>query len=312
MEHNHPHDHQHAHHVHAAHGSGGSALGWVLALTLLFAFVEAYAGWRAGSLALMGDAGHMFSDAVALAMAALAAWFSRKPPSARHSYGLARAEVIAALLNGILMLAVVAGIVLEAIARFRTPQPVQGVTVMGVAAVGLAINIVAALILHRGGDSINVRAALLHVMGDLLGSVAALVAGAVVFLTGWTTIDPILSLLICALILYSTLRLLREAMHVLMEGVPLGVDLNSVGRSLARVTQVVSVHDLHIWTLSSGTPALSAHVVLRDMTHWPAVLMAMRGLLQREYAIEHVTLQPELGESADDRVYPLTPKKSRH
>ena len=312
MEHNHPHDDQHAHHVHATHGSGGGALGWVLALTLLFAFVEAYAGWRAGSLALVGDAGHMFSDAVALAMAALAAWFSRKPPSARHSYGLARAEVIAALLNGILMLAVVAGIVLEAIARFRTPQPVQGVTVMGVAAVGLAINIAAALILHRGGDSINVRAALLHVMGDLLGSVAALVAGAVVFLTGWTTIDPILSLLICALILYSTLRLLREAMHVLMEGVPLGVDLNSVGRSLARVTQVVSVHDLHIWTLSSGTPALSAHVVLRDMTHWPAILMAMRGLLQREYAIEHVTLQPELQELADDRVYPLTPKKSRY
>ncbi len=312
MEHHHPHDHQHTQHVHAAHVSGSNALGWVLVLTLLFAFVEAYAGWRAGSLALVGDAGHMFSDAVALAMAALAAWFSRKPPSARHSYGLARAEVIAALLNGLLMLAVVAGIVLEAIARFRSPQPVQGVTVMGVAAVGLAINVAAALILHRGGDSINVRAAMLHVMGDLLGSVAALVAGAVVFLTGWTTIDPILSLLICALILYSTLRLLREAMHVLMEGVPLGVDLNGVGRSLARVPQVVSVHDLHIWTLSSGTPALSAHVVLRDMTHWPAVLMAMQGLLRREYAIEHVTLQPELQELADDRVYPLTPKKSRH
>lgn len=283
----------------------------VLALTLSFAFIEAYAGWRAGSLALVGDAGHMFSDSVALAMAALAAWFGRKPPSARHSYGLARAEVIAALLNGLLMLAVVVGIVLEAVARFRDPQPVQGVTVMGVALVGLAINIAAALILHRGGDNINVRGALLHVVGDLLGSVAALIAGVVVLLTGWTPIDPILSLLICVLILYSTLSLLREAMHVLMEGVPLGLDLNSVGHRLARVEQVVSVHDLHIWTLSSGTPALSAHVVLRDMTHWPEVLAAMQGLLHREYAIEHVTLQPELRAPDGDKVYPLTPRKSR-
>lgn len=285
---------------------------WVLALTLSFAFVEAYAGWRAGSLALVGDAGHMFSDSVALAMAALAAWFGRKPPSARHSYGLARAEVIAALLNGLLMLAVVVGIVLEAVARFRDPQPVQGVTVMGVALVGLAINIAAALILHRGGDNINVRGALLHVVGDLLGSVAALIAGVVVLLTGWTPIDPILSLLICVLILYSTLRLLREAMHVLMEGVPLGLDLNSIGHRLARVEQVVSVHDLHIWTLSSGTPALSAHVVLRDMTHWPEVLAAMQGLLRREYAIEHVTLQPELRAPGGDKIYPLTPRKSKH
>ena len=311
MEHSHPHDDHHAHHVHTAYGLAGSALTWVLVLTLLFAFVEAYAGWRAGSLALVGDAGHMFSDSVALAMATLAAWFSRKPPSARHSYGLARAEVIAALLNGLLMLAVVVGIVLEAMARFRDPQPVHGVTVMGVALVGLAINIAAALILHRGGDNINVRAALLHVMGDLLGSIVALIAGVVVFLTGWTPIDPILSLLICALILYSTLRLLREAMHVLMEGVPLGLDLNSVGRSLAHVAQVASVHDLHIWTLSSGTPALSAHVVLHDMAHWPAVLAAMQGLLRREYAIDHVTLQPELRAPAGDRIYPLTPRKSK-
>lgn len=307
------HDHQHDPHqrVHAAHGVGGGVLGWVLLLTLSFAFIEAYAGWYAGSLALLGDAGHMFSDSVALALASLAAWFSRKPPSARHSYGLARAEVIAALLNGTLMLAVVVGIVLEAIERFRAPQPVQGMTVMGVALVGLVINIIAVRLLHGGGDNINVRAALLHVMGDLLGSVAALAAGVVVYLTGWTPIDPILSLLICVLILYSTLRLLREAMHVLMEGVPLGLDMNRIGQNLAQVNHVVSVHDLHIWTLSSGTTALSAHVVLRDMTHWLEVLTAMQGLLRREYAIEHVTLQPELQPPSGGTVFPLIPRKSK-
>ncbi len=304
MVHEHRHDHHHGHdHAHPA----GHGLRWVLALTLAFAFVEVYAGLRAGSLALLGDAGHMFLDTMALAMAMVAAWVARKPPSARHSYGLARIEVIAALLNGLLMLAVVLGIVIEAVERFHQARPVQGGVVMGVALVGLIINVAAALILSRGGKNLNMRAALLHVMGDLLGSVAALMAGAVIYATGWTPIDPILSLVICALILYSTQRLLRDAMHVLMEGVPSGVDLNVVGHSLARVPQVKSVHDLHIWTLASGVPALSAHVVLYDLSHWLEVLEAMRTLLRQEYGIEHVTLQPELRLPSNDKIHPLNP-----
>ena len=303
----HDHDHDHGH---AAHGG---SLRWALILTLAFALVEALGGWWSGSLALLGDAGHMFSDAVALGLAALAAVISRRPPSARHSYGLMRAEVIAALLNGLLMLAVVLGIVIEAIRRLQQPQPVSGLTVVGIASVGLVINVVVALVLSRGEHDMNTRAALLHVMGDLLGSVAALIAGAVIYYTGWTPIDPILSLAICALILYSTLRLLRDALHVLMEGVPRHLDLNTVGHDLARVPGVVSVHDLHIWMLSSGMPALSAHVVLARMTDWTDIMEQMREMLHERYDIDHVTLQPEITATAHKvHIHPARPGKSGH
>lgn len=308
-------DHDHYHDPHRT--MPGGTLYWALVLTLGYAFVEAFGGWWAGSLALLGDAGHMLSDAVALGLAALAAWIGRRPPSARHSYGLMRAEVIAALLNGLLMLAVVIGIVVEAIQRLQQPQPVSGMAVIGIASIGLVINVIVALVLSRGGHDMNTRAALLHVMGDLLGSVAALIAGAVIYYTGWLPIDPILSLAICVLILYSTLRLLREALHVLMEGVPPHLDLPAVGRSLAGVAGVVSIHDLHIWMLSTGMPALSAHVVLKDMSHWTKILDEMRHLLRQRFAIDHVTLQPEIEgtpgrniEPQPVRVHPIHSRKS--
>jgi cobalt-zinc-cadmium efflux system protein len=299
-----------AHHDHA-HAPAGGSLSWALLLTFGFAAIEALGGWWSGSLALLGDAGHMFSDAVALGLAALAAVISRRPPSARHSYGLLRAEVLAALANGLLMLAVVVGIVVEAIRRLQQPQPVSGLAVVGIAAAGLAVNVIVALLLSRGSRDLNVRAALLHVIGDLLGSVAALIAGAVIYYTGWTPIDPILSLAICALILYSTLRLLRDSLHVLMEGVPAHLDLDSVGHSLARVPGVVSVHDLHIWMLSSGMPALSAHVVLARMTDWTDILERMRELLHERYGIDHITLQPEIAAPAHKvHLHPAPPKKT--
>jgi cobalt-zinc-cadmium efflux system protein len=292
MTREHGHDHHHP-------AQAASALSWAAALTLGFAGVEALAGWWSGSLALFGDAGHMLSDATALGLAAGAAWLARRPPSARHSYGLARAEVIAALINGLAMLAVVIWIAIEAVERLTAPvaPAVEGGAVALVAGVGLAVNVAVALVLTRGEATLNTRAALLHVLGDLLGSVAALIAGAVIYFTGWMPIDPILALAICALILFSTVTLLRETTHVLMEGVPLHLDLAQVGASLARVPGARSVHDLHIWTLSSGTLALSAHVVLedaRDFNPWPRVLADMRALLHDRYGIEHVTLQPEL------------------
>ncbi|MDQ2696974.1 MAG: cation diffusion facilitator family transporter [Pseudomonadota bacterium] len=283
--HDHPHDHPQAH--------AGRALGLSLLATLGFAGVEALAGWWAGSLALLGDAGHMVSDAAALGLAALAARFAQRPPSSRHSYGLGRIEVLAALVNGLLMLAVVAGIVSAAIQRLHTPQEVHGGLVSVVAAAGLMLNIAIALLLSREEQTLNTRGALLHVIGDLLGSVAALLAGAVIVLTGWTPIDPILSLAICLLILLSSLRLLREALHVIMEGVPLHLSLDEVGRAMATVARVRSVHDLHIWTLSSGRVALSAHVVIDDLDHWEALLHALNDLLRSRFAIDHTTLQPE-------------------
>ncbi|MEJ2106848.1 MAG: cation diffusion facilitator family transporter [Acidiferrobacteraceae bacterium] len=291
------HDHSHAGHAHH-HGAGApQRVLWIaLVLTLGFAAIEAIAGKLSGSLALLGDAGHMVSDAVALGLAAVAAWIARRPPSRVHSYGLGRTEVLAALANGVIMLLVVAGIVIEAIERFRTPQPVQGVTVAAVAFAGLVLNIAVALVLSRGDRNLNTRAALLHVMGDLLGSIAALVAGGVIALTGWTPIDPILSIFICVLIVVSSVRLVREALHVIMEGVPPHLDLAEVGRAMAEADPLVrSVHDLHIWTLSGGTIALSAHLVVSDLGAWDRLLQAQQHMLRDRFGIDHVTLQPESG-----------------
>lgn len=290
--------HTHPHHIH-------NNLTWALAFTLAFAAVEAVAGWRAGSLALLGDAGHMVTDAAALGLAAFAAWIARRPPSVRHSYGLGRAEIIAALINSLFMLALVAGIVIAAIQRLQAPQPVAGGVVMGVAALGLVVNVIVAWMLSHGEETLNTRAALLHVLGDLFGSVAALIAGAVIYFTGWTAIDPILSLVICALILFSGFRLMREALHVLMEGVPSFLDLPEVGRAMAGIQGVASVHDLHIWTLSSDTVMLSAHVTVTDMSRWQAILAEQQELLHERYGIEHITLQPEL--PAQEKIVRLMP-----
>jgi cobalt-zinc-cadmium efflux system protein len=283
--------HQPHHHHH--HGGGGLSLRISVGLTLCYALVEAMGGLWSGSLTLLGDAGHMFTDAVALGLAATAAWLATRPPSARHSWGLGRAEVVAALANALFMVALVGMIAVEAIARLRTPGAVNGGAVTLIAAVGLVINGAVAWVLSRSESTLNVRAALLHVIGDLLGSVAALVAGAVIWLTGWTPIDPILALGVCLLILSSTLRLLIESLQVVMEGVPAHLDLPEVGRAMAGVEGVRSVHDLHIWTVASGQVALSAHVVIHDLRGWRPVLESLNHLLHDRFRIEHTTLQPE-------------------
>lgn len=287
------HDHDHHDHHHHNHPDTSRRLLLALLLTLGFAAVEAAGGLWAGSLALLGDAGHMLSDSFSLGLAAAAAWLARRPPSHRHSYGFGRVEVVAALLNALLMLAVVGGIAAAALDRLEQPVPVAGGTVMLVAAAGLGVNLLAAWVLGHGDESLNVRAALLHVLGDLLGSLAALVSGAVIYLTGWTVVDPVLALAVCFLILYSTLHLLRESVHVLLEGVPFGLELPEIGAAMARSEHVHSVHDLHVWALSSGSLALSAHVVLDDLRHWEQVLHQLTHLLGTEYRITHVTLQPE-------------------
>lgn len=264
-----------------------------LALTLGFSLVEAIAGWWSGSLALLGDAGHMLTDSLALGLAALAAILARRGPSSRHSYGWGRTEILAALLNALVMIALIVAISAEAIRRFVDPQPVAGGTVMAVAFVGLLVNLVAAWLLSGDRSNLNVRAALLHVLGDLLGSIAALVSGAVILLTGWTAIDPLLSLSIVLLILVTAVSVLHEALHALMEGVPRNLDLERIGLAMAATEGVVSVHDLHIWALSASRAALSAHVVLSHMGEWPAVLSRLRDTLERDYGIDHITLQPE-------------------
>jgi cobalt-zinc-cadmium efflux system protein len=293
----HDEDHDHAGHRHGEHGhrhapDAGPRLLWALLLTLGFAAVEAVAGFWSGSLALLSDAGHMVTDSASLALAAFAAWFAQRPPTQQHTYGYGRVETLAALLNVLFMVIVVVGISVAAVDRILTPVAVNGEAVLLVAALGLLLNIAVAWLLMHGEQTMNTRGALLHVLGDLLGSVAALVSGAVVMWTGWTTADPLLSLLICALMLASSLRLLREVLQALMEGVPASLSTEQVARLLAGIPGVASVHDLHIWTLSSSRVALSAHLVVDSLEQWPTVLATSREALAAS-GITHVTLQPE-------------------
>jgi cobalt-zinc-cadmium efflux system protein len=283
------HDHSHAH----SHARSNSRLGAAVALTLGYALVEAFGGWWSGSLALLADAGHMATDGAALGLAALAAWAARRPASTRHSFGFGRAEMFAALANSLVMLAVVVLLAFEAFVRLKHPVAVRGVAVSAVAAAGLAINLLVARLLSGGAHNMNTRGALLHVLGDILGSVAALVSGLVVATTGWTPIDPLLSLFISALLVASSLRLLREAVHGLMEGVPPELSLPEVGTAMATAPGVVSVHDLHIWMLSGERVSLSAHVVVEDLARWEDTLAALQHLTAERFRIEHVTLQPE-------------------
>lgn len=282
-----------AHYQHQSHRRSLATLTWALALTLGFAGVEAVSGFLSGSLALISDAGHMVTDAASLALALLAQWMTRRPPSERYSFGYGRAEALAAFINGLAMLLVVAWILFEAVQRLQQPHPVQGGTVMAVAAVGLLINVAVAWVLSRDQDSMNARAALVHVLGDLLGSVAALAAGAIIYFTGWMQADPLLSVLVALLILKSTFTILRESFHHLMEGVPDQLDYLAVGADLEIINGVASVHDLHVWAMSPGQPALIGHVRIVEMAAWPRILEEIRAMLLEKHGIDHVTLQPE-------------------
>jgi len=293
--HTHSHNHEEHSHHHAHVSSSGKLLLMGLLLTLGFAVVEAIGGWWSGSLALLGDAGHMFSDSAALGIAMIAAYLMRKPPSERLSYGHGRIEVVAAITNSVLMLIIVVGIVREAFERFNSPAEINAFAVMLIGGSGLVVNILVALVLSRDTHSLNTRAALLHVMGDLLGSVAAIISGVVIYYWKWMPIDPIISIFISLLIVVSSLRLLREAVHIIMEGVPGHLDLQEVGEAMAGIdTRVESVHDLHIWSLSSGQIALSAHIVLVDMNAWQDILALEQGMLADKFNIDHITLQPEM------------------
>lgn len=284
-------------------------------LTTGYALVEVLGGWFANSLALLSDAGHMAADAGALLIALVAARLAARPVSARKSFGYGRAEVIGGFINGLTMLAIVVWIIVEAVSRVFMPLPVAGVSVMLIASLGLVVNLVVLGLLtrdaqhghagHTHGD-LNSRAAAVHVLGDLLGSVAAIIAGAVVHFTGWTLIDPLLSVLVAMLIVGSTWRLLVDSVSVLMESVPDGVEHGEVGRALASIEGVVSVHDLHVWQTGAAQRALSAHLLLRDAAAWPRILSEARARLLSRFAIDHVTLQPDwLPAHEAGRVIPL-------
>lgn len=293
MAHAHAHGHEGHDHRPAPGGSGTRRALWIaLTLTAGFSLVEAVGGWFSGSLALLSDAGHMVTDAAALGLAIFADAVARRPPSKRASYGYGRAEVLAAFVNAMAMLAVAAAIGIEAARRLLDPVPVAGGAVVVIAVAGLAVNLVAAWVLSRVGGSLNARGALLHVLGDLLGSLAALIAGGVIMATGWLPIDPILSIVVGLLILRSTWQLLRQSAGVLMEGVPTHLDYDAIGRSLAALPGVVDVHDLHIWNMSAEDIALSAHLSIARGEEWLVTLAQAKRMLAAEYRIRHTTLQP--------------------
>ena len=302
-EHDGPHERPHSHERSA---TTLRALQTGLVLTAGFAVVEAIGGWIAGSLALISDAGHMATDAAAFVVALIAQHVAQRPPTARASYGYARAEVLAAFVNALAMLALAVWIAVEAVSRLLAPAPISGGIVMVVAGLGLLVNLFVAWRLSQAHENLNARGALLHVFGDLLGSVAALVAGAVVAFTGWTPIDPILSIVVMLLILRSTVALLRDSVGVLMERVPSHLSYEKIGQALAALPHVTGVHDLHVWNMTAERAAVSAHMTLAEGEQWPATLAAAQRVLAQEFAIHHVTLQPSWPVRAPEgRVIPV-------
>jgi cobalt-zinc-cadmium efflux system protein len=280
-------------HRHESEPSSSRPLVIAVALTTGYALVELVGGLWSGSLALLADSGHLVTDAAALLFSLAANKVAQRPVSERHSFGLARAEVIAAFVNSLALLAVVAWLLIEGIERVRHPVEVNGAAVSLIAAVGLIVNLSVAWGLSRHRENLNMRAALLHVLGDLLGSVAALVAGVVIYFTGYTVVDPLLSMLVSGLILRSTVGVIKESTLVLLNSVPSGVEFQKVGLALARIEGVRSIHDLHVWSMVPGRNAVSAHVLVDQIERWPQILREARRVLARDFGIDHVTLQPE-------------------
>jgi len=269
-------------------------LKWVMGITVAFMVAEVVGGILSGSLALLADAGHMLTDAGALALSLLAMRMAQRPPSPAKTFGYVRLEILAALVNGATLLLIAGLIVVEAWQRLRTPVDVQAPMMLAVATVGLGVNVVGALLLHgHAHDNLNMRGAYLHVLGDLLGSVGAIAAGLVILTTGWTTADPLISVVIALLILGSAWRLMREATDVLLEAAPRHMDVAEIIEELRGVEGLGDVHDLHVWTLTSGFVALSAHGVIDDPSLHTRVLEEVQNRMRRR-GIGHVTFQLEM------------------
>jgi len=301
-------DHDHPHgehgHSHAAPGGGRRSsqerakdkrrLLWAVGLTGTIAVAEAVGGFLTGSLALLSDAGHMLTDVSALLLSLVALWIAERPADPKRTYGYYRMEILSALANGVLLLAITGFIGVEAYQRLQQPVPVKLGPMMIVALIGLLANVAAMASLHQS-HSMNVRGAFMHVVGDALSSVGVLVAGAVMYFTGWYQADALVSVLIAVVIVVGAYRLVRDAVDVLLEAVPAHVDSEAVRRLLASVPGVTAVHDLHIWTISSGIYALSAHLVVVDPVcrNNDQILSAVKHDLMDRFGIDHTTIQIE-------------------
>ena len=301
-DHDHEHEHEHEHegghghgHAHVLAGDGiNTRMAIAVALNLIFVLIEASFGFLSNSVALIADAGHNLSDVLGLVCAWTAMYLGRRPPGARFTYGLGRSSVLAALANAVLLLMACGAIAWEAVGRLAAPPAVAGATVIGVAASGIVINGLSAWLLHAGshGD-LNRRSAFIHMLGDAAVSVGVMLSGALILFTGWSRLDPIVSLLIVAAILVSTWGLLRDSLHLSLDGVPASVNSTAVMSYLADQRGVTDVHDLHIWALSTTSVALTAHLVVPERGAEDALLDFLTPDLKRRFHIHHATLQIE-------------------
>ncbi len=291
----HPGGHDHGHgHLHAHTDARGLRI--ALILTAAFLVAEVVGGLLSNSLALLADAGHMLTDVAALALSLFVAWFSRQPETPEKTYGYLRWEILAALLNGATLLAVSVWIISEAILRLRHPPPVASGIMLGVAVASVATNLISARVLHGGSHaSLNLRGAYVHVLGDLLGSIGTVIAAVLVRYTGWLAADPIASIIMTALIVRGAWRLVRESVDILLEATPSHISTGAVRAQLAAIPGIESVHDLHVWTVTSGMVAMSAHAIVREPSRHQHVLEHIHDAV-RLFGIEHVTVQLEQAE----------------
>lgn len=282
----HTHDHNH----------NDKALKWILGITLGYAFIELGAAFWSKSLALFADFAHMITDSASIFFAIVMAILSKKPANDKFSYGHGRADTIGAFINAIFMVFISIVIIYEAINRLFNPVDVNGLGVIVVSTIGLIVNLIGLKLLH-GAESLNTKAAFLHILGDLLGTVAAILSGVIIYYGGYMIADPILSIVVSVIILFPAINIIKSAVKILMEGVPNHIDYNEVGHSIKEVKGVKSVHDLHIWTMSSNDVALSAHVLIDELEDWHKSLEDIQEMLLKEYKIVHVTIQPEIDET---------------
>jgi cobalt-zinc-cadmium efflux system protein len=297
QHHDHADHHDHSAHHHHDHARGASQRTLLIVLTLTFGYMiaEAVGGYLANSLALLSDAGHMFTDVAALALSFLAVRFASRPATANKTYGFYRLEILAALANGVTLIVLSVLICIEAYQRFRQPEDVQGWMLVWISLGGLAVNIVSAWLLSRSHhhDNLNMRGAYLHVMGDLLGSVAAIAAGVLILWRGWRWADPLFSVIISLLIVYNSWRIVKDAVNVLLEGAPSHINPAAVEQAIREVAGVRAIHDLHIWTITSDRHVLTAHIVVSSADESCRVLREVRTLLAERFKLAHSTIQIE-------------------
>ena len=292
----HAHEHSHSH----APGTNRRRLAVVLALTLVYMLAEVFGGFLTNSLALLSDAGHMLADLAALALAMLALWFASRPATTTKTYGYYRMEILAALANGVALVVISLVISYEAFQRIKQPEAVQGFQMLLIAAGGLIVNLLSAWVLYSASEeNLNMRGAFLHVIGDALGSVGAIVAGLLIWRWGLTLADPIISVAMCLLIIYSSWQLIRESVNILLEGTPSHLNVRAIVEAMQEVTGVVDVHDLHVWTIRSGLEALSAHVKIKPDASHRETLDALQSRLRSDFDIGHLTIQIELPDETE-------------